>query len=847
MANEQACPKCGEPLPPDVEPGHCPKCLMQVAFESEQDVLSGPETASSGKASAVWNLDDLATLFPELEIVEQVGTGGMGVVYKAKQKQLDRLVAVKLVRPDLCDDPAFAERFTREARAMARLSHPAIINVFDFGQRDNFYFFIMEFVDGANLRQLVRSGELDSKAALAVVPQICDALQYAHDAGIVHRDIKPENILLDKSGRVKIADFGLAKLVKPQPDDFTLTGTKQVVGTPHYMAPEQFEHPLEVDHRADIYSVGVVIYEMLTGELPLGRFALPSEKVQVDVRLDEIVLRALQKEPELRYQQVTEIKTGMESVSATPPGKRSEKVASEPASQGPEDRLQYPTYGLIASSIIDAGAFFVFLIMAMTLPWADDAFGLSALHIVGVFVYAGAREIQRRGSYRWAVGASVLAILPFHWGALIGIPSGIWSLILLCKSHTKSQFSETEDFAPEIEKVRRHSAAAFKRGSTALLAIQWNAIFSRVSPATGIRWARTTAGAGFRLIIWTIICLLTFSVAVLLVAQFGAWKVKVTDRSAYRVEGVSGRFDIGATGSVWQTGATYDPATLVRDEVSINLSPNVVEGRKAVQRNLIISVASMEYQTSSQLSATARPFDSDTILNWMKSMGVDSESAAVKQEAACLTEAVYEVSEDPSRGMTDDRKLAQLIGRDILTKGRHYSNFRLMVNVIPDIIPMAMACAVNLILWLTGIAIIVVNSFRTSESEIDHGKKTRLRLLVTTMGILTLWSLVAYLARPLVATYLPRGLASEFPKDFSANEASAAFISDLVVGVAWAVGIIVVSLPAWILGRRRGPRQLTEKSHSHDVLRDAEDVGPADMQQTDSRAHDQTLEHNDGT
>ena len=205
MAYESACPKCGEPIPPDVAPGHCPKCLMQVAFESEPDVLSGPATASSGKASEVWNLDDLANLFPELEIVEQVGAGGMGVVYKAKQRQLDRLVAVKLVRPDLCDDPAFAERFTREARAMGRLSHPAIINVFDFGQRDNFYFFIMEFVDGANLRQLVRSGELDSKAALAVVPQICDALQYAHDEGIVHRDIKPENILLDKSGRVKIA------------------------------------------------------------------------------------------------------------------------------------------------------------------------------------------------------------------------------------------------------------------------------------------------------------------------------------------------------------------------------------------------------------------------------------------------------------------------------------------------------------------------------------------------------------------------------------------------------------------------------------------------------------------
>jgi serine/threonine protein kinase len=350
---------------------------MQVAFESEAEVLSGPATASSGQGNAAWNLDELATLFPELEIIEQVGTGGMGVVYKARQKQLDRLVAVKLVRPDLCDDPAFAERFTREARAMARLSHPAIINVFDFGQRESFYFFIMEFVDGANLRQLVRSRELDSKAALAVVPQICDALQYAHDEGIVHRDIKPENIMLDRSGRVKIADFGLAKLVKPQPDDFTLTGTKQVMGTPHYMAPEQFEHPLEVDHRADIYSVGVVIYEMLTGELPLGRFAPPSEKVQVDVRIDEIVLRALEKEPARRYQQVTEIKTGLEEVSATSAGPMaaSSNTAEDASPAGIRfnlNDLRIPAWGLIAVSVIDVVTFAVCLLAAMFARRSDE-------------------------------------------------------------------------------------------------------------------------------------------------------------------------------------------------------------------------------------------------------------------------------------------------------------------------------------------------------------------------------------------------------------------------------------------------------------------------------------------
>jgi hypothetical protein len=438
-------------------------------------------------------------------------------------------------------------------------------------------------------------------------------------------------------------------------------------------------------------------------------------------------------------------------------------------------------------------------------------------HVLGFLIYVGAREMQRRGSYRWAVAASVLAMIPSHFGAVLGIPFGIWSLILLRKPQTRSEFKETGNFAPEIESARNRGTAALKRGSTILQAVPWKAVFSRVSPATGIRWVRTTAGAGFRLMLWTITCMLTFAVAVLLVAQFGAWKVQVTDRSAYRIEGDSGRFDIRATGSVWQTGAAYAPETLIRDEISIALWPNVADGRKAVEQDLIISVASMEYRTSSQLDADAKPFDSDTILDWMKSVGVEGESAAVKQEAACLTDAVYEVADDPSHGVTDDREFVQLIGRNIFTKGRSYSNFVLKSEAIPDVVPMAMACAVNAILWLTGIAIIVVNAFRRSESENDGVGKSRLKLLAKTVVILTLWCAVAYLARPIVATFLPRALASEFPKEFTANNASAALISDLVVGVVWTAGVIVISLPAWVLWRSRGPRQLTDQSDTADA------------------------------
>jgi hypothetical protein len=272
--------------------------------------------------------------FPQLEIIALLGHGGMGAVYKARQPKLDRLVALKIIRPEAAGDPAFAERFNREARMLARLSHPHIVAVYDFGsvdislremiphaEREDYtqpcplYYFLMEYVDGPNLRQLLQSGELLPQQALAIVPQICEALQFAHDEGVVHRDIKPENILLDKRGRVTIADFGLAKLAAGSTEDFTLTGTHQVMGTPRYMAPEQMEGSRAVDHRADIYSLGVVFYEMLTGEVPAGHFEPPSRKVEVDVRLDEVVLRALAREPERRYQQATEVKTDVEAIS----------------------------------------------------------------------------------------------------------------------------------------------------------------------------------------------------------------------------------------------------------------------------------------------------------------------------------------------------------------------------------------------------------------------------------------------------------------------------------------------------------------------------------------------------
>ncbi len=327
MSDAHRCPQCGGELPADAPEGLCPECLLIARVETEAGPPSGPEPASATPSPGRFVPPDpaeLAPLFPQLEILELLGSGGMGAVYKARQAGLDRLVALKILPHEAGADPAFAERFTREARALAKLAHPHIVTVHDFGQVAGLYYFVMEYVDGVDLRQMLRAGQLQPREALAIVPQVCEALQFAHDEGIVHRDIKPENILVDKRGRVKIADFGLAKLlgttsstgVSPVQKPFTLTGTGQVMGTWNYMAPEQLEHPQTVDHRADIYSLGVVFYEMLTGELPIGRFAPPSKKVEVDVRLDEVVLRALEKDLDRRYQHASEVKTDVESISS---------------------------------------------------------------------------------------------------------------------------------------------------------------------------------------------------------------------------------------------------------------------------------------------------------------------------------------------------------------------------------------------------------------------------------------------------------------------------------------------------------------------------------------------------
>jgi len=312
MPSPAPCPRCGVALPNDAPEGLCPRCLAALHF--------GPETALTGASAAAaqspLSVEELEPHLPQFEILECLGRGGMGVVYKARQKSLNRIVALKLLAPERVRDAKFAERFTEEARALATLNHPHIVTVYDFGEAGGFYYLLMEYVDGVNLRQAMKAGRFTPEQALGIVPPVCEALQYAHEHGIVHRDIKPENLLVDREGRVKIADFGIAKMLHAAGSDSGVEETQ--AGTPEYMAPEQKEHR-RTDHRADIYSLGVVLYEMLTGELPAEKLQPPSSRLgglRIDVRLDEIVLRALEKTPELRYQTATDFRTQVETVAA---------------------------------------------------------------------------------------------------------------------------------------------------------------------------------------------------------------------------------------------------------------------------------------------------------------------------------------------------------------------------------------------------------------------------------------------------------------------------------------------------------------------------------------------------
>jgi len=254
---------------------------------------------------------------PGYRLEKLVGKGGMGEVHRAVQLSLGRVVAVKILSGELAADPTFVVRFDKEAAALATLSHPNVVSIVDKGKAENTYFLVMEYVDGPSLREVMRSPLLDIPGALRIIMEIARAIDYAHSRGVVHRDLKPENILFDEQagGIAKVTDFGLATFFDDSKltSRFNVTETHVSMGTLSYMAPEQRVDAKNADHRADVYSLGVMLYELLVGEVPIGTFDPPSQRRPgTDKRLDGIVLRCLKPSPADRYQRVADLMLELE-------------------------------------------------------------------------------------------------------------------------------------------------------------------------------------------------------------------------------------------------------------------------------------------------------------------------------------------------------------------------------------------------------------------------------------------------------------------------------------------------------------------------------------------------------
>lgn len=290
-------------------------------------------------------VEEMQAKLPQYEVLEILGRGGMGAVYKARQKSLKRLVAIKILPLGMADDEfRFTERFQNEAQTMAAMNHPAIVSVYDFGETpDGLLYFVMEFVDGTDVQKMITSsGRLSGEYALAITAHVCDALAYAHKRGVIHRDIKPANILINSEGHVKVADFGLAKMHDPAQTS-GLTRTNMAMGTPDYVAPEVLVTGMVADHRADIYAVGVMLYQMLTGEVPRGMFKMPSQKAQgSDPRFDEIICKAMEQDREERYQTAGEVRSALDVILTTPQPKddgtgivKAQDLPQKPVAKGP--------------------------------------------------------------------------------------------------------------------------------------------------------------------------------------------------------------------------------------------------------------------------------------------------------------------------------------------------------------------------------------------------------------------------------------------------------------------------------------------------------------------------------
>ncbi|MEZ5387888.1 MAG: bifunctional serine/threonine-protein kinase/formylglycine-generating enzyme family protein [Prosthecobacter sp.] len=294
--------------------------MAEETFPSSPAPDTPPRTTGGNFRWEPPTAEELQSLMPGYTIEKILGRGGMGAVYRGIQTNLDRPVAIKVLPPGVeKEDPTFAERFKSEAKLMAKLNHPAVVAVYDFGTTlGGQLYFAMEYVDGSDVSQMIAAqGRLPPDHALAITAHVCDALAAAHELGIVHRDIKPANVLINMKGQVKVADFGLAKVEEPGSHGLTKTG--YAMGTPDFVAPEALTLGTAIDGRADLYAVGVMLYQMLTGQIPRGAWQPASVLVPgLDPRYDAIITKAMQYDRENRHSDAMELRRELDVIMTVP-------------------------------------------------------------------------------------------------------------------------------------------------------------------------------------------------------------------------------------------------------------------------------------------------------------------------------------------------------------------------------------------------------------------------------------------------------------------------------------------------------------------------------------------------
>lgn len=387
----------------------------------ELEVTSAPSSKTSNSSDTA--IADARPVVPGYELLELLGKGGMGEVWRAKQTSLSRQVAVKILPSKFATDREFVARFEKEATALAALNHPNVVQIIDRGQAGSHYYFAMELVSGVNLRELLTGRRLSAKDALRIVVQVARAIDYAHEQKVVHRDLKPENVLVDPRGHVKIADFGLAGM-KDSEKNIALTATAVAMGTVNYMAPEQRRDAKHVDHRADLYSLGVLVYELLTGELPLGRFKLPSEKVRgLSPVIDDVVGRLLETEPEQRPARASEVAELLEPLIETAGSVAPSRLASTVPGRV-STFVQEPGSGWKVAAFV-FGALLLVALAARLLPRSD---GSSAPRSLRPPAWYQDTEEVFGSSIREDSGSLALGFEPLAGGEEISAHAGHWAL-----------------------------------------------------------------------------------------------------------------------------------------------------------------------------------------------------------------------------------------------------------------------------------------------------------------------------------------------------------------------------------------------------------------------------------